>query len=133
MTELYILIAFTLGAALVTYLNRAEINRLTRVNSELLGSLFHRIGYKPTGITSKAPGEIAPNLSDDTPSPYPHDKYSKNGFPDLFQRKADVLAASDKKHQEENADRPTGLPENMTYAQFNALPMDEKFKLFPID
>lgn len=125
-TDLYILIAFALGGALVTYLNRAEINRLTRVNGELLGSLYARVGYRPPIAPTKAKGEIAPDLSTDTPSPYPNDKYSATGFPDLYARQDEAKVLGDARHV---ATTERGL----TVDQFNALPKEDKLKLLEVD
>lgn len=64
---------FLITGSLVTFLlMRGEVGRLRQQNADLLGSLFHRVGYRP----HEHKAEIAPDLSDRIPI--------KDEFPDLL-------------------------------------------------
>lgn len=64
---------FLITGSLVTFLlMRGEVGRLRQQNADLLGSLYHRIGYKP----HEQKAEIAPNLAERVPI--------KDEFPDLL-------------------------------------------------
>lgn len=78
-------------------LYKAEIARLTEANQSLIGSLYHRIGFKPerkTEPTVETPDRAQPNNSID-------DKEHKaEGFPDLMKRREVAFAEDYKKFQE---------------------------------
>lgn len=64
---------FLITGSLVTFLlMRGEIGRLRQQNADLLGSLFHRVGYRPHEHKT----ELAPDTSERLPV--------KDEFPDLL-------------------------------------------------
>jgi uncharacterized protein YneF (UPF0154 family) len=72
------------------------VTRLTQQNNELLGSVFHRIGFKPEKVEKTEPSTpltfpptplANADTDDDQPQPKP-----VNGFPDLFARRNEAFA-----------------------------------------
>jgi hypothetical protein len=72
------------------------VTRLTQQNNDLLGSVFHRIGFKPEKVEKTEPSTpltfpptplTNADTADDQPQPKP-----VNGFPDLFARRNEAFA-----------------------------------------
>lgn len=75
-------LAFLLIGSVGTYfLMRGEVMRLRQENSELLGSLFARIGYKPESLIKKEGA-----VSGDEQTMLKHAYSNNEGIPDVLQR-----------------------------------------------
>lgn len=74
--------ALIIGFGLCYLLMRGEVSRLRKENEHLLGSLFHRVGYKQYQSDKNIPTEIAP-LIDGPPIREPD-------FPDLLRLQEDA-------------------------------------------
>ncbi len=120
--------AFLLGSVVVYFLQRGEILRLRDQNTDLLGSLYARIGYKPSSQNPKS--DVTPQP---TPLPadsisFPKEKYS-SGVPDLFERQREAKRESEKKQLLYEPNDLGGL----TVEQFQTLPREEQLKIVPMD
>lgn len=98
-----IVLAFVGGFYLAKRMYSEDIQRLTQQNKDLIGSLYHRIGYAPPVLKStEAIKQMTDALKQSETAtepeapPRPSIVTPVNAFPDLFQRRQDAFKRAER-------------------------------------